>query len=195
MTIETTVGSKQVVPIYNGSHVDRCIQYMRVPFRLTRGVLPTNQRLVGLKLHPWSMYTDKGDYLWGSGTQLARNYPFKTTVFLGSLALFSYCLMTFYQLAGSRPRSHTRAWKEAERNYSYPVHKFPDIVLPPDVDRNPNSPIWQVVSGLSMKPPLQYTLGYMAWQITHHEPHVYLEQRAIRDHQHELQAKRDEVMG
>ena len=51
-----------------------------------------------------------------------------------------------YILPGPRAKTHTRKWKLAEAaDPRYPYEEFPDIWLPPDIDKNPKADCWRIL--------------------------------------------------
>eukprot|EP00996_Jenningsia_fusiforme_P000633 NODE_1571_length_1489_cov_129.792361_g1417_i0.p1 GENE.NODE_1571_length_1489_cov_129.792361_g1417_i0~~NODE_1571_length_1489_cov_129.792361_g1417_i0.p1 ORF type:complete len:165 (+),score=27.53 NODE_1571_length_1489_cov_129.792361_g1417_i0:802-1296(+) len=132
-------------PLFNGANVVRSIQHMRVPHRLPCGPEQPHIRVPGAPLHPWSMYTNKGDFFFGVGTKIAKNYYTKFA--FGAAALFSaaYGITFFYAAAGPRAKTMTRAWKEAEADPRYPLEQLPDLYLPPNIPRDPQAECWRIV--------------------------------------------------
>uniref|UniRef100_A0A7S1J3D0 Uncharacterized protein n=1 Tax=Eutreptiella gymnastica TaxID=73025 RepID=A0A7S1J3D0_9EUGL len=133
-------------PLFNGSGVARSIQHMRNYHRISCGPEPMQAKVSGAPMHPWAMYTDKGAFFEGVGTQLKRRFWPK--FFALNFGFFSgfYALTWLYSAAGPRAKTHTRKWKLAEAaDPRYPYEEFPDIWLPPDIDKDPKADCWRIL--------------------------------------------------
>eukprot|EP00906_Rhabdomonas_costata_P013258 RCo019055 len=147
-------GEAGAEPIHNGYGVIRSIQHVRIPSRIPCGPEQSFLKTPGAPIHPWSMYTDKGDYVFGMGTQLGRHYIRKfiaVNLFIGGVA---FSALWLFLAAGPRAKTMTRKWKEAEVNSYYPYEKFPDIKLPADIDRDPKAACWRYMDKVGLRPSL-----------------------------------------
>jgi hypothetical protein len=134
-------------PIFNGSRVARSIQMMRSYHRLPVGPEPPQLKMRGAQLHPWSMYTDKGGFFFGVGTQLPRNFFPKFIATTAVIVGLAYSYVWLFYAAGPRPKTQTRKWKELEsEDPRYPFQELPEIQLPADIDRDPNADCWRVLN-------------------------------------------------
>jgi hypothetical protein len=92
------------------------------------------------------MYTDKGGFFDGVGTQLKRNFFPKYFAVVGAYCGLAYGLTYMYAAAGPRPKTHSRKWKELEyEDPRYPFQDFPDIQLPPGIDKDPKADCWRIL--------------------------------------------------
>lgn len=147
-------GEAGAEPISNGFNVIRSIQHVRVHNRIPCGPEQPFIKVSGAPIHPWSMYTDKGDGLLGMGTQLARYYPRKflaVNIVMGSTF---FGMIWLFLAAGPRPKTQTRKWKEAEVNSYYPFEQFPDMKIPADIDKDPKAACWRFMDKVGLRPSL-----------------------------------------
>uniref|UniRef100_UPI002FE4FB23 COX4 n=1 Tax=Euglena gracilis TaxID=3039 RepID=UPI002FE4FB23 len=139
-------------PIFNGSKVVRSIQMMRSYHRLPVGPEPPHLKIRGAPLHPWSMYTDKGGFFFGVGTQLPRNFFPKFLATTSAIMGVTYGLVWLYNAAGPRAKTQTRKWKELEsEDPRFPFQEIPEIYLPSDIDRDPNADCWRILNQVPRK--------------------------------------------
>eukprot|EP01001_Neometanema_parovale_P011914 NODE_8175_length_718_cov_276.045378_g7923_i0.p1 GENE.NODE_8175_length_718_cov_276.045378_g7923_i0~~NODE_8175_length_718_cov_276.045378_g7923_i0.p1 ORF type:complete len:172 (+),score=28.80 NODE_8175_length_718_cov_276.045378_g7923_i0:66-581(+) len=141
-------GGSEAEPLFNGYGVIRSIKNIRVGKRLALGAEQPHIFIKGAPLHPWSMYTSKGDPLFGRGTQLARNFMRKQIFLQAGIFSASAGLILFYISSGPQAKTMTRQWKQNEQSFKYPIEELPDQIIPPDCDKDPNAPHWVYVEKL-----------------------------------------------
>eukprot|EP01010_Urceolus_cornutus_P001447 NODE_1988_length_683_cov_159.611987_g1552_i0.p1 GENE.NODE_1988_length_683_cov_159.611987_g1552_i0~~NODE_1988_length_683_cov_159.611987_g1552_i0.p1 ORF type:complete len:208 (+),score=32.57 NODE_1988_length_683_cov_159.611987_g1552_i0:74-625(+) len=146
-------GGGDLVPLFNGVNNIRSIKWMRCFHRAVRGAEQVYVKRPGMPLHPWSMYTEKGGKLHGVGSQLTRNFWKKLAVTNFLRCSVAVGIIVFYYAAGARAKTMTREWKEAEVDFRYPFEAFPDIVMPPDITKDPNDDCWLLMERVALRPP------------------------------------------
>jgi hypothetical protein len=118
------------------------------------GPEPPHVVIRGAPLHPWAKYTDKGDCLIGIGAQLPRHYIPKFFAMMATVNIVSFGLIWFAMAAGPRPKTHSRKWKEAEKDFYYPFEQFPEMKLPADISRDPKAACWRYLDRVGLRDPL-----------------------------------------
>jgi hypothetical protein len=146
-------------PLFNGAGVIRSIQHLRVVNRIPYGPEQFWQHTKGAPLHPWSMYTEKGSPLFGTGTKLARHYKWKALGMFVSFGIFARSLVFLFMASGAKAKTMTRKWKEAEVDSYYPFQQFPDAYIPADISRDPKADCWRIVDRVCLRDSLVITAG------------------------------------